>query len=385
MMNGDWAGARLSRATGSNTDELVVYTDIDEPTLEQFYNFDAAAGTPSRYPDLMAPMDATNTNNVPYTTVNNPSTPLAIPAGGPLFTRGVLDRNEFPQPGSTEGGLVTQRYPVSTTAGPAINTVSFRGNYNGAGGTYTCTNLAAAGAGTPCVVTVSPAGAYNTVAGTWTFTPELNATAYRSDQTFMSFGWWLRTPAGADGTYGFSYYADGGAFVPTVGTAPTGSATYNGRAAGRYVVQEVGTVGVTDGMSGEFTAAATLTANFDAMTTLGASAPTIQGSISGFQGEMGGMSDWAVTLNRQTLAAATLGAAFTSGQVDPTAARFDGVTATMGDQTAYGSWTGQFFGNQMTVGEVPVPVAGAAPIGVGGTFQADNEAVNIAGAFGARR
>lgn len=377
MMNGDWTGARLSRATGPNTDELVVYTDIDEPTLVQFYNFDASARTPSRYTDAAAPMDANN-NNVPYTPVNNPNTPLAIGPGGQAFTRGVLDPNEFPQPGPSEGGLVTMRYAVSATT----NMVSFRGNYNGAGGTYTCTNAA----GTPCIVTVSPAGAYAQAAGTWTFTPELNARAYQSDATFMSFGWWLRTPASADGAYSYSYYADGGAFVPTA-TVPTGTATYNGRAAGRYVVQEVGAMGVTDGVSGEFIAAATLTANFDAMSTAGLPAPTIQGSISGFQGEMGGMSGWAVALNRQTLAdnAAALGAAFTSGQIDPTASRFDGVTATMGDQTAYGSWTGQFFGNQMTVGEVPAAVAGAAPVGVGGTFQADNEAVNIAGAFGARR
>ena len=183
------------------------------------------------------------------------------------------------------------RYPVAA-AGAAINTVSFRGNYNGAGGTYICTNAA----GTPCIVTVSPAGLYAQAAGTWTFTPELNARAYQSDATFMSFGWWLRTPAGADGAYAFRYYADGTPVFAATATAPTGSATYNGRAAGRYVVQEVGAVGVTDGVSGEFTAAATLTANFDAMNTGGTPAPTIQGSISGFQGEMGGMSDWAVTL-----------------------------------------------------------------------------------------
>ena len=206
MMNGDWAGARLTRATGPNTDELVVYTDIEEPTLQQFYNFDAANGTPSRYPDAAAPMVAGA--NVPYTTVNNPNTPLplaasaagvaaALPVIAQAFTRAVLDPNEFPQPGPTEGGLVTMRYPVAA-AGPAAGTVSFQGNYNGAGGTYTCTSVV----GTPCVVTVSPTGVYTETSGaTWAFTPELNATAYRNDQTFMSFGWWLRTPASADGAY----------------------------------------------------------------------------------------------------------------------------------------------------------------------------------------
>ena len=138
-------------------------------------------------------------------------------------------------------------------------------------------------------------------------------------------------------------------------------------------------------MSGEFTAAATLTANFSAQNAQGAAAPTVEGSITGFQGEMGGMSGWEVTLNRQALAndAAALGALFTSGQPDPTLPRFDGATATMGDQTAHGTWTGQFFGNQVTA--TGANVTRAAPIGVGGTFQADNESASIAGAFGANR
>ncbi|MCY4547947.1 MAG: hypothetical protein OXC28_06225 [Defluviicoccus sp.] len=273
-------------------------------------------------------------------------------------------------------------------ASATVQITTFQGNYNGAGGTYSCDS------GTPgqaCVVNVAPNGAY-TSADTWTFTPELNARAYQADATFMSFGWWLRTPRNPDGAYAFEYYADGQAFVPNA-TTPTGTATYTGRAAGRYAVQEVDGTGVVDGMSGEFTAAASLTANFSARDIGGMPAPTVEGTISGFQGEMDGMSGWMVTLNQQALAnnAAALGASFTSGEIDPTAAGFDGVTAVMGDQTAHGSWTGQFFGNAATVtdpnngGSTATNVLGAAPVGVGGTFQADNESVSIAGAFGARR
>ena len=378
LMNGDWGGTRRSRVAGSNTDELVVFTDIEEPKLVQFYNFDRKATTPSRYADTGAP---SHTN--PYGP-GDPLTPLALVTGGSpvagLFTRGVLDASEFPQPGPTEGGVVTQRYrPPNTTA----TTLSFRGNYNGAGGTYTCTPTG--GANTACVVTVTPSGTYASPDG-WTFTPELNARAYQTDATFMSFGWWLRTPRSADGAYAFEYYANGQPFVAQT-TTPTGTATYTGRAAGRYAMQEVGGTGVVDGMSGEFTAAASLTANFSAMSTGGTPAPTVEGTISGFEGGMDGMSGWLVTLNRQSLGnnATALAAEFTSGQIDPTASGFDGVTAMMGDQTAHGSWTGRFFGNQMTVGETPAAVNGAAPLGVGGTFQADNEAVSIAGAFGARR
>ena len=277
---------------------------------------------------------------------------------------------------------MTQRYRMATAA---LQVHSFKGIYNGAAGTYSCDSGAP---GTACVVSVAPNGAYTQTTGTWTFTPELNAMAYQADGTFMSFGWWLRRPNNPDGAYAFEYYADGGPYAQVAGqnaNPPTGTATYSGRAAGRYVVQDIGASGVTGGMSGEFTAAATLTANFSALNAAAAPAPTIEGSITGFQGEMGGMSGWEVTLHRQSLAdnTAALQAGFTSGQIDPTLPRFDGTTATMGDQTAYGMWRGRFYGNQVTA--TGANVDRAAPIGVAGTFQADNEAASIAGAFGARR
>ena len=95
------------------------------------------------------------------------------------------------------------------------------------------------------------------------------------------------------------------------------------------------------------------------------------------------MSGWEVMLHEQTLGAeANLANAFPAAgatrQLNPALPGYDGVTATMGDQTAYGDWTGQFFGS--TPG-----VADAYPTGVGGTFQADNDLVSIAGAYGARR
>ena len=382
LMNGTWGGTRLSRVAGANTDEFVAFTDRAAPVLVQFYNFDRDADTASRYVDSSPPSHAN-----PYGP-GDTLTPLPIQGGGAaagLFTGAVLDSSEFPQAGPTEGGVVTQQYePPNATA----TSLSFRGNYNGAGGTYTCTPTG--GANTNCVVTVTPDGTYGSP-DAWTFTPELNARAYAADGTFMTFGWWLRTPQSPDGTYDFEYYVDGTAFAPTT-TAPTGTATYTGRAAGRYVVQEVDGTGVVDGVSGEFTAAASLTANFSALDTGGNPAPTVEGTISGFQGDMDGMSGWLVTLNQQALAnnAAALGTAFTSSTIDPTAPGFDGATATMGDQTAHGSWTGQFFGNAATIadsntGTAATSVDGAAPLGIGGTFQADNESVNIAGAFGANR
>ena len=245
---------------------------------------------------------------------------------------------------------------------------------------YTCTTTTANG---DCVVTISPNGTYTAAtADTWTFTPELNSTAWLADAEFISFGWWMQEPASADGAYSFQYYADGTVYAPPTGTAPdtltAGSATYSGRAAGQYAVQTIDDTGVTGGMHGEFTAAATL------MATFGPTANTISGTISGFTAEDGSSPGWEVTLHQKSLGAETaLGTGTPTGfpvsaQSDPTRPGYDGTTATMGNHMAYGDWTGQYFGNSTTS-------TAAYPLGVGGTFQADSEAVSIAGAFGARR
>ena len=226
---------------------------------------------------------------------------------------------------------------------------------------------------------IAPDGTYTEAVGEWTFTPEVGTTAWRGDQDFISFGWWLQEPNSANGAYTFRYYADGNdPYVAPTGTGTnniaTGSATYTGRASGKYVVQEVGDAGVTGGMAGIFTAAATLTANFSTTTN------TISGSIHDFVGEDGAMSGWEVTLHRKTLGEQTaLNGLFPARtQPNPALPRFNGATATMGDQTAHGDWGGQFFGNTTRI-------PNAYPTGVGGTFEADGASASIAGAFGATR
>ena len=192
----------------------------------------------------------------------------------------------------------------------------------------------------------------------------------------MSFGWWMEEPTAQTGAYTFRYYADGNAYqLPDAMTnLAAQSATYNGRAAGKYVVQEIDGTGVTGGVAGQFVAAATLTATFSGTLDNG----NISGTISGFQGEHAEVTGWSVTLNRQTLSGGAITDLTSAGtENDPTAPDFDGATAMMGDQTAHGAWNSQFFGQPAT--------SDAYPLGVGGTFQADNEAASIAGAFGARR
>ena len=387
LPNGEWAGTRLTRMVGTNTETLTVYTDIGSPTRVPFYNFDNDPTTPSLYDSGATP--PVDTSSITFTSTTTPP-PLTLTAA--LMTQGTLDPNEFPAPGPSGDGDVTVEFQADT---PTASTATVQGNYNGAPGTYVCTQTTAAG--DPCVLTVSPTGVYTAVSSSWTFTPQYNANAWRGDGEFMSFGWWLQEPRSEDGTYSYQYYYDAQRFYNTANAGiPIGPATYNGRAAGRYAVQEIDDSGVVDGSTGQFTAAAALTANFSAQPNV-----TIEGTISGFQGEGDmDMSGWMVTLHRKSIARANLGdgsgglaaTAVTTGQFpnaqsDPTARRFDGTTATIGDHTAYGTWTGHFVGNAMRTNTAGarVPVTNAQPLGVAGVFQADSDAVSIAGAFGARR
>ena len=362
MSNGSWAGTHLERRDSGATQHLFVYTDKGPPTRQQFYDFDRDPATTPRYTDTSAP-----SHTDPYKS-SDPLTPLDLSdidgAGTTGLTRGWLDDN-FMSPGPAADGDVRQTFRVASST---ATSVAFKGNYNGAAGTYTCTTAA----GTNCVVTISPGGTYAETTGTWTFTPELNVTAWRDDSEFISFGWWMQEPDSPNGAYTFEYYADGTAYTAPSAIA-TGTATYSGRAAGKYVVQEMEDGGVTGGVAHQFTAAATLTASF------GAAANSISGTISGFTADDGSSPGWEVTLHEKLLGAqANLANAFPAiSETDPMRSAYDGVTATIGDQTAYGDWAGQYFGN--------ASAANSYPLGVGGTFQADNESVSIGGAFGARR
>ena len=83
------------------------------------------------------------------------------------------------------------------------------------------------------------------------------------DYDYLYFGWWLNETE--DGTYQFQTFA-GSTDIATgsdiVTAAMSGSATYEGTAAGVYVTKDIAGGQVTGAASGEFTARATLTAHF---------------------------------------------------------------------------------------------------------------------------
>ena len=386
LSNGGWAGKRLTRKTATATEHLVVYSDIEAPGRVQFYDFDNSASTPHLYPDEGDGTEVTSEYTIAaaYTAGTTIPNLILTTANGRLHDDN-LDSN-FDSPGPAAGGSKRQtfsmaRYPVEGSS----TTLGFPGNFNGAAGTYTCTPSA----GGTCQLNIAPNGEYSQVDSSdqWTFTPELNATAWRQDRAHVNFGWWLSEPDNPKGSYSFQYFHNGGGTLedynanPDASRTPSGSATYNGRAAGHYVVQEVGDSGVTGGMHGEFTAAATLNATFAVSGTTN----ILSGNISGFSGDNPDLiSGWSVRLHQKTLTGAVDATGWatpaTSTNLVPTSPNYQGVTATMGDETAHGDWSARYYGSS-----TGAAATNAQPLSVGGLFQADNDKVSIAGAFGASR
>ena len=203
----------------------------------------------------------------------------------------------------------------------------------------------------------------------WIFIPAANAMVETLDANFVRFGWWLRTQNPAEN------WAHMATFVEGFGTADEpaavfgnwlGTATYKGGATGQVAISR-GT-GDPGNLAGEFTANATLTANFTPTSGTNAGAGgTIDGTIDGFTVN-GNSQDWVVKLLASPLAADN--AAF--GKME------DGTTWALtkdGDPAgADGGWTGNFYNENAD----PVPES------VAGTFAAEYDNVGaMRGAFGA--
>lgn len=378
-MLGKFAGiARVNTTSAARTDHLVVYTDIAAPKLAEFYNYDGDSETSAVYESATLARPANDAL---------PLNPGTVAGNQGKFSAGNIDLMIFPTKAATSAeGSVQKKFSVNADPGnTGANThVSRPGTFDGASGTYTCTPATVADG---CTVSVSPAGMYSFGTGdVWTFTPIEGAKAYREDGEFLTFGWWMRVPAKATGTYSFDTHYGGLAYAAApasavtetnAGEGVTGDATYSGNAAGRYVVGDD---------AGAFTADATLTAKFENATTVG----SISGSITNFQGAAGGMSGWSVALKKITINALVPGTAgdpaFQSTGTDTSASTYDGVVATLGDVMAYGNWQGAFYGNaKNAAADGGGNKVNAAPLAVAGEFHADGAGANIAGAFGARR
>ena len=146
--------------------------------------------------------------------------------------------------------------------------LAFAGTFGGGNGGYGCS-------GSACSVTLDDRGAPTAMAGSWFFEPAAGAEVRVPDYDHLYFGWWLDADEDA---YGFQSFAGAAGFAPgAVAAAMEGSATYRGVAAGVWTTVDSSGGRITSARAGEFTAEATLRANF-----FGASdAGVVNGEIPG--------------------------------------------------------------------------------------------------------
>ncbi len=396
---GAFTGVALVNTQDSSVIEhMVVYTDRAAPTRREFFNFDEDPDTPSLYAANSA-LDGVLTggtnNDAPGIQLHD----TAAEVTGNTFARfngANIDSSIFPQKSeSRTGGVQRKTFESNSKAdgseitpdGPA-NVFRQAGTFDGARGEYIC-NPGDNAVG--CVVTVNASGTYSFGStDAWYFIPNRGVTGWNEDAEYLAFGWWTSEPTGSTGTYQFNAFHSGTPYADATGAsgdpaytgdgmAVTGTATYTGNAAGRYVVSNE---------AGAFTATAMLEANFGNATTVG----SISGSISGFMADGVSKPSWGVTLEEITMTDLTpgdagLGEAFDTGtDTDISEDDYAGTTADIDGVMAYGSWEGRFYGNARNPrSEGFGRTQDAAPLAVGGEFYADGDNVNIAGAFGARQ
>ena len=319
-IGGGWSGTRLTRSDPTNTDEMIVYTDITAPAGRPFI---------SVYED----------------------DPLTVGTDATKRAAAV----EFP----TSGRQVTfDANADSDDAGSVPDIVQIMGTWQGAAGAFRC----------------NPATNACTVRGTneglvfeggesgegWSFDANAGAMVSVADTMYMHFGWWLRE-AKSDGALTVEMFAGGNAEFPNDDVNDvTGKATYEGRAAGKFSI-EAAPGG--DPMAGHWTAMAMLEADFGADNAGG----TIKGAISDFTAA-GYEVDWKVDLNSIDIAGAADAPDFAGGN---TAWTIGGEKAAAG-----GEWEGDFY-NTLRRND-------GAPTGVAGTFSTVYGSVGeMDGAFGA--
>ncbi len=382
MLFRDWGDTAGTGDGGYETGALV-YSNIEMPTMAPF---DANLGDMfanswvEAWFDLDVDTDADGTNDL--VTIETATAGWTVPVQNIVIT--------------VEGSqAAATQLNIPAVAADARNTANeYRGTYFGAMGTFACVGTgscvierAMTGETSFMVADVDPNadGLQLTGQSNWEFTPDPGAMVTVPDQDWMVFGAWLTTPdAAAVGQHRLGvFYTGMNEYEYGDGSQLTGSATYNGSAAGTYV----------DGAdSGLFTARAMLTARFS-----GDNANTLTGRIDNFKDtagnflgadtadmpndpDAGGENDWVVVLGSTAInATGTFDAAGTvSGSAD--GVRWD-----------EGNWMAQLYG----------PGAGNVeddpqPSGVAGQFRAailndatetptDDITTGVVGAFGAQR
>ena len=248
------------------------------------------------------------------------------------------------------------------------------GAYDGAAGTYRCNGTA------QCTVALDATGRITAMSAGWIFTPDPGATVDVRDDNYLHYGFWLKKTTGEDGAITYNEVETfAGSSVPVSGdlTSVMGRATYEGGAAGVYIIKtryDPNTGELVNANSGHFAADARLTATFG-QTAAQDIAPNqlykLTGTIDNFVLSGKEDNDWSVTL---------------AGAVNSAAGTALG-TAGGGVTGLDGSFNAVFHGSVAPVDhddDANTPVVAPHPHTAVGEFNASFRSGSVAGAFGAR-
>ncbi len=257
-------------------------------------------------------------------------------------------------------------------ADPSTKEVRVRGTYYGAPGVYRCTYSTAAS----CRVSTGKGGKNLTAA--WEFVYDEGARVNIPGRNYVYFGWWVRENV-SDGMPRMAtvFIGKGGEGVelPTTGASLSGTATFEGPAAGVYAIHDPLR---GKGEAGEFEAVARLEALFGDRSASNNPVPLagMTGTVKRFRLN-GGSGDpgWTLTLERNAWA----DDAKIDDRADSTVWEINGVKG-----AKVGIWGGRMY--DTTVGE---SIGGAdgdgQPDVVIGTFYSEHGTTHrMAGAFGAK-
>ena len=299
----------------------------------------------------------------------------------PMFT----DRHAFDISTDTDGEMDARRINASNVglisgveefpsaarqAGVEFDAnTNYAGMLDGAPGTFTCS-----GAG--CTLTTDADGKLSGASTeNWYFIPSEGATVDPND--YLRFGFWLNESTDDEGGPAYTVAAIYGG---SANAAPAddiraleGTASYSGSATGIYMRKTFAENGdPIPQEGGQFTADASLTANFTGDDVAMSARHTVTGMITNFMdGGNAIPGGWALEL---------MAASFASG-VYADNGTFMGDTGRDAD-TADGKWTASFFGDTLADPD-DADVVENMPTGIVGEFTGHFNTGHVLGAFGA--
>jgi len=360
---------------GDQTDEINVYTNMEDPKAQAFNVFYTQNNVDNRDGVSAVVTPADGATDTAATNVDERKVHVTLALATTDDFSDLFDARQFR---STGTGSETINY------GPATDTdneyrAMFEGNFNGVPGTYTCDGT--------CSATLE-AGKLTSLTGTWNFTPnDVKSTipGVDHDSDFLAFGWWLRSVTDEDGetTYSIGTFAEG-ATLYTVANAQelVGTASYSGPAAGKFARKTLAPNGEVDGLdAGHFDADASLKAYFGGGDVAANKHFTISGTVTNFRDGNNDPIDagWTVELMKAGFAASGDNGRDTTLADDT----FGGAT------TGKGDWQGRFYGPHGVVTNDADTLADETtmeyPTGVAGEFTGHFSNGHVIGAFGATK